>query len=42
MADTKTEEPSKVIEHMGNWVNSQPHLPKDIGLYLLSTFIESK
>ncbi|XP_013140574.1 PREDICTED: alpha-tocopherol transfer protein [Papilio polytes] len=41
MADTKTEEPSKVIEHMRNWVNSQPHLPKDIEDWLLLRFAHS-
>ncbi|XP_068622675.1 alpha-tocopherol transfer protein-like [Battus philenor] len=41
MADIKPEDTSKVIEHMRNWINSQPHLPKNIEDWLLLRFAHS-
>ncbi|CAK1580980.1 unnamed protein product [Parnassius mnemosyne] len=42
MADnSKTHEATKAIEQMREWINTQPHLPKDIDDYLLLRFAHS-
>ncbi|CAH2049256.1 unnamed protein product, partial [Iphiclides podalirius] len=41
MANDNSMEASKAIEHMREWINSQPHLPKDIEDFLLLRFAHS-